>query len=285
MLYGMIGPSTIVSGGGGTFTPSSSQALAFFNRVATITGTGNPTYGITATERNAYDTMISGMVSDGIWSLLDALYIFATTSAATRAVALMNLVSSSYTCVEHTVGAGQFTADQGYTGVSGGYLDTQFDPTALSGQKYKQSDAGIWAWSLTNWTLSDYGSMLGNGSGTLNDRLYPYFSGSFYPALNQSGLTSNTLTPGHFYGITRDPANSGSAQYSSYVDVASQTVATASSTPVGPTLVLLNDGTTASAPFLGNMACAAIGGGFNSTQQAALYARIHAYMQAVAGAP
>src|SRR5208282_4996530 len=59
------------------------QATAFIAR----------TSGLSTTEKNAYTAMICGMVTDGTWSLLDVLYIFATNNTTTAA---LNLVSSSF---------------------------------------------------------------------------------------------------------------------------------------------------------------------------------------------
>jgi hypothetical protein len=268
-----------VAGGGG-FTPSSSQSLAFLNRVATVTGTGNPTYGLSTTERNAYDTMITGMVSDGVWSILDALYMLATVS---RGVALLNLVSGSFLGVEHTIGAGQFTADQGYTGVTGGYIDTQLDPRLTSGQNWNGGgSAGFFGWTLTNFGLgTDYQSMGAAGNGNLESRIYPHYNNNLpYVRIDDGAFVNPTGGPGHFYGVTTDHTTQ-----TGYVDKTGTSAAANPVIPLGPSMVLLADNNSGATPFLGTSCAYALGGLFNSTHQGNLYDRIHAYLQAVAGVP
>src|SRR3974390_3125511 len=68
---------------GGAFTPSCSQSSNFLARATGVTSN---------TDKTNYDTMICGLVTDGVWSKLDALYVFA---AVDRTTAKLNLVSSS----------------------------------------------------------------------------------------------------------------------------------------------------------------------------------------------
>src|ERR1039457_3408340 len=76
------------------------------------------TSGLSGTETTAYTNLINGLVSDGTWSLLDALYIFATNSTTT---ANLNLISTSFGLTQH--GTVTFSADHGYTGDgTAGYL-------------------------------------------------------------------------------------------------------------------------------------------------------------------
>lgn len=90
-----------------------SQATTFLAR----------TSGLSGTETSAYTTMICGMVTDGTYSLFDALYIFATNTTTT---ANLNLVSTSFglTCSN----APTFTADRGYTGNA---FNTFCDPSYI----------------------------------------------------------------------------------------------------------------------------------------------------------
>jgi hypothetical protein len=129
-----------------------SQAATFLAR----------TSGLSGTETAAYTTMICGMVSDGTWSLLDALYIFATNNTTT---ANLNLVSASFGITQ--VGTVTF-ADTGYTGDgSTGALNTGFVPA--SGINYLQNSASIGVYILTSRTgtsgnVTEIGSNNGNGS-------------------------------------------------------------------------------------------------------------------------
>jgi hypothetical protein len=83
--------------------------------------------------------MICGMVTDGTWSLLDALYIFATNNTTT---ANLNLVSTSFGITQ--VGTVTFAADTGYTGDgSTGALGTNFNPNVVSGVNYSLNSASF----------------------------------------------------------------------------------------------------------------------------------------------
>jgi hypothetical protein len=275
------------SGGGGRTCTDDTASTNFLARTSGLSNTekDGACNFIKTLEANGLITgNLSGAAGCGTFSGgggIDAIYLIATGSAANAA---LNVCGTGYSLAVN--GSPPFTADSGYVGAASAYLDTQFNPAALSGQNYTQNSAGIWGWTLTNFVINtDYGSMAANGSGSLNDRLYPHYStNAFYPAINQSGLTAHTAV-GHFYGITRDPANSGSTQYTDYVDTTGATVGTASITPVGPTLVLLADSTAAANPFAGNLGFFAITSGLSATRGGQLYAAAHTYMQSVAGAP
>ncbi len=123
------------------------------------------TSGLDATHISAYTALIDGLVTDGVWTKLDFLYILATADSTT---ALLNLVSSSYNGIAH--GSPTFTADRGFTGTQASstiYIDTQFNPSNAAGRKYGQSDAHISAWNITNTTG---GFAIGSGDGNQVDR-------------------------------------------------------------------------------------------------------------------
>jgi hypothetical protein len=102
------------------------------------------TSGLDATHTTAYTTLICGLVSDGIWSLLDAVYIFTTAGQTTAG---LNLVSSSYTVTVN--GTTTFTVDNGWAGDgSTGYLNTHFQPGAAA--NFKQNAASYGVYVLTN---------------------------------------------------------------------------------------------------------------------------------------
>src|SRR5258706_16256620 len=96
MLGGLLSVS-----GGGPDAGLCASAAAFLAR----------TSGLDATHTNAYINLICGLVSDGIFSKLDALYIFATQDSTT---AMLNLISTSFTASTFS-GTLTFTTDRGYT--------------------------------------------------------------------------------------------------------------------------------------------------------------------------
>src|SRR5262245_928924 len=122
----------------------STEAAAFFARLAT-----QPT----TTRKNQYAALIDALVSAGVWSLLDALYLYAAYDEAT---ALTNLKSSSFGGTN--TNSVSYTADQGYTGASSKYIDLGYNPTTAGGN-FAQNSACRGGWSLTSGQLS--GAMCG----------------------------------------------------------------------------------------------------------------------------
>jgi hypothetical protein len=111
------------------------------------------TSGLSGTETTAYTNLICGMVTDGTWSLLDALYIFATNTTTT---AKLNLISTSFPIAYHGTPAesSQFSADHGYTGDgSTVYLDTGFIPSSAGGV-FTLNSAHIGQYMLTSRTAA-----------------------------------------------------------------------------------------------------------------------------------
>jgi len=87
------------------------------------------TTGLDGTHTTAYTTLIDGIVADGNWSKLDALYIRATD---TETNADQNLKSSSYTLTKQ--GTVTHAADAGSTGNgSTGYFTTGYTPSTAGG--------------------------------------------------------------------------------------------------------------------------------------------------------
>lgn len=108
------GPGTAHSTGGA----GCSEATTFLAR----------TTGLSAPETTAYTTLICGMVTDGTFTKMEALYIFATKDQAT---AVLNLKSTSFTAVLTGGGSATFVADQGITfnAVGDAYYDTGLVPS------------------------------------------------------------------------------------------------------------------------------------------------------------
>jgi hypothetical protein len=161
------------SGGGGAPTGNCSQSTAFFLRVNNAGAT------LTTSTHNAVDTAICGLVTDGVWALLDALWVpaidVATGTLAT--IANMNWVSSSYTLTVH--GTPTLTVDAGYTGVDASstiYIDTGFNPSTAGGH-YALNSEHLSFWSL-NATQSSAtgGTAMGIYDGTNISQVIPYYS-------------------------------------------------------------------------------------------------------------
>ena len=65
--------NTLVASGNAGNAANAAQTTAFLAR----------TSGLSGPETSAYTRMINGMVADGTWALLDALYVFATNNTTT----------------------------------------------------------------------------------------------------------------------------------------------------------------------------------------------------------
>lgn len=128
-------PKQVISG----FTPSCSQSTTFLAAATGVT--------LTADKTN-YDTLICGLVSDGVWNF-DVLYIWA---APTQATALINLANPG-TFNGTTNGAVSFAAYQGFTGNgSDFYIDSGFTPSTASSPNFVQNSATVGVYVLNNRT-------------------------------------------------------------------------------------------------------------------------------------
>lgn len=127
------GPGTPASSGG--FTPSCSQSSTFLAAATGVT--------LTADKTN-YDTLICGLVLDGVWNF-DVLYIWA---APTQATALINLANPG-TFNGTTNGTVSFAAYQGFTGDgSTFYIDSGFNPSTAPSPNYVLNSATVGAYIL-----------------------------------------------------------------------------------------------------------------------------------------
>jgi hypothetical protein len=170
----------VVASGG--FTPSCSQSSTFLAAATGVT--------LTADKQN-YDTLICGLVSDGVWNF-DVLYIWA---APTQATALINLANPG-TFNGTTHGTVSFAAYQGFTGDgSTFYIDSGFNPATATTPKFVQNDAVLGVYVLTNRTtgsnLWQIGCTVGACPGLLFDS---YSGGSAGGTLNSASIISTGST-------------------------------------------------------------------------------------------
>lgn len=229
-----------------------------------------------ALHQDANMALICGLVADGVWPKLDALYQLATQD---QGVANLNLVSSSFTI--NPVASPAWVADRGYTGVEGSttvHLDTT--STFASGN-YTTNDAHVSLWCNT--AGQSNGNTMGEtgGAGGLV-AIVPRST------LDQSQFFINTTSTPPFVAST-----DGRGHYIANVD--SGTTLTGyknGSAVVGPTAV------TVVAPWggplfilaannfpgaviqgsLDQVSAASYGGALTSTDAAHLYARERTYM-------
>lgn len=238
-----------------------SQATTFLAR----------TSGLSGTETSAYTTLICGLVSDGNFSLFDALYIFATNSTTTAG---LNVVSTSFTLTPH--GTLTFSADNGYTGDgSTGWLDTG---VTYSGTQFTQNSGSLGVYVLAQ-----------NSCGAVCVEIGATFPASFLQ--NQFTTTMQGFIGGSDSLLTTTiPAQWIITRTSSVVDVLyrnGSSAATGTSASTGlPTqsmsiLAMNQFGGTQGDFSPDKLSAAWIGGAVNATQAGQIDKRINCYMTAL----
>lgn len=234
------------------------------------------TSGLDATHINAYKALINGLVADGVWALLDCLYIFATQDSIT---ACLNLISASFPITVN--GSPVFTADSGYkdSGGSTDYLGTAFNPTTASSPKFVQNSAHMSLWSIDDGAVAS--PAIGNGgSGAAGESnmFLKYIDGNFYSRINDnsSGGTANANTQGHFIG---NRSTSNDIQH--YKNGSSfGTISQASAATINADFLILR-APGISSDAVHRIAAASIGGSLDATKASAFYTRKRTFMTAV----
>lgn len=257
------------TGGTGTYNVNNSQTVVS----ETLTGS------LSTTDTTNYTTLVCGLVTDGIFAKLDMLHIYA---AINNTTALLNLISSSFTGIEH--GTLTFTAFTGYTGNgSTGYIDSQFKASTASSPKFTQDSASIGTYIRTSRTMQDNSSSIGEiGSGFTLIR--PNQSGGIGGA--RFGVDVGTVTivaNGNAQGFLV-----ASRTGASITNLYRNSSGTPISSPVTASSYLSNQFIFIGADNSGGpeafstdqIAAAIIGGGLSSTDFTNLSSRINTYMTA-----
>lgn len=138
------GPGTPHTTSGGGCTPGTTATI-YFARVTMDTA-----------HQTAYCNFLNTLDSDSITPLVDVIVILGT---QTQAIALNNLVSSSFTPTINGSG-GTFTANAGFIGVAGTqdtWIDTGFTTGFLPSTQFQTNSAHFWMWSNTNTSFGPTG--------------------------------------------------------------------------------------------------------------------------------
>jgi hypothetical protein len=179
------------------------DAVAFFDRVTTAGGT------LSTTEKNAVNTLVIQMKTDGIWTKMKAIYPMVGASAAACA---QNLKSSSFT--------GTFTAT-GWTFASTGvtpngtsaYMDTGFVPNTNFNSN---NDISFGQYMRSLSPLGNNTGFMGSGDvSTFNNGVYMIVRFSDSNSYNRVASNTNPIpiqnttsfTSG-FYALTRENSTS-----------------------------------------------------------------------------
>jgi hypothetical protein len=257
--------------GGGGFTPTSTESSNFLTRATGITSN---------TDKTRYDALITGLVTDSLFSKLDVLYIFA---APTRATALLNLVQSSFSATEHGT-ATSWSAAGGFTGDgSSFYLDTGAAPApggAPWAGQYQQDSASIGVYALNNVTRAAQDPAFGANDNGLVGMYLNYYNTTTYWDINTSALShgvANTSTTGQWV-VTRTGASACALYKNGSTTAFDSSSVTSFALPRDNIILFAN--AAGSSPSILQMSAAFIGSGLTNTQQAALAARINTFMTA-----
>ncbi len=247
------GQSCQVGGGSGTGA-GCSQATAYLARA-----TGETAHAADLT------TLICGLVADGVWAKLDALYVLAQ---QTKADANLNLVGTSYGL---TPAAEPWVQYQGYTYVSPGFgVDTGFNMSTASSPHITRDNGSIGGWAYT--PIAN--NLIGSG-GVVGDTNIGWAAGSYFCYIAYStGASSTTLAaPTGFSGCDR----SSTTTTNFYIaGVNAFTVSATSQAPNNDDIILVGGTNAAGTISEGNF-----GASLGSAGQLALYNRLRTYMTSV----
>lgn len=226
-----------------------------------------------STRKSLIDACIVGLKSDGVWSLLDALQVYA---AADSQAARVDWILPSR--IATLTNAPTFTTDRGFTtdGTSN-FLDTLFNPS--TGTNFLQNSASFGVWSRTIGGIATSGS--GWFDGTRGTTINPRNTGnsiSYRITCATATNTGGTVTDGTgLFAVNRSGASATQA-YRNGSNVASD--GTAASGVIASATLKMGEVSAASWQAR-EWAAMVAGGNLNSTQHAALYNRLQTYMTAV----
>jgi hypothetical protein len=238
------------------------------------------TDGLTARERTAYVRLINGLVKDGLWGKLDALYIFATNTTAT---ADLNLISTSFG-LSQIGGALTFAADRGYTGVSARALSTGLVLTAAT--KFTLNSGCIGGYVLTNRTANSNLTL----GGVTDASRYVYMkvhNGSGLAEFDVNSTTFSTVATTTAQGswfLNRSAASGAGAQtlYLNGASLSATAVATVAVPVTQPVYIgALNNNGLVNTASTDEISAFWVGGGFNAADVASFSSRLNAYMTAL----
>jgi hypothetical protein len=286
VLLGAIAPATALTqqeflllfGNRAAMTPQPgggcSQATAFLARNG----------GVNA---SATTTLICGLVTDGVWTKLDALYVFATD---TSPHALLNWVSSTVATPATISGTIAFSpAGAGVCGfataASNGSINTGFNPTTATSPNFVLNSNSVGVWD----------NATGAGDTTAFNAIYGTVTNN--GGTNTIAVTSGSVISIALSNLTNsgpNPANTVAAGfYSASVTGASvrpiyKNGSVQSTGAISGTQAIFNGVITFpynAFPSADPVCAAHIGGGLSSTDESNLYGRLHVYLQNVAGIP
>lgn len=219
------------------------------------------------------NNLILGLTADGVWVKLDWLSLFAMeTAQAARLNAINPALAYS------VVGSPVFVTDRGYTGVSGGYLNSGWDP-ATNGVQYQRNSAFIGFWCRT--ATATAGVPFGSQEASLNPR---NASDILQGRVSQSGTNSTVTAPGPtavgFSCIDR-PDSAGFNAFRNGVNLANTVAASEALTTFDFAACGRNVSGTVTVDSIRQLAAVCWGAHLTDAEHLALYTRLNTYLTAV----
>jgi hypothetical protein len=253
------------------FGATNAEVMSWMAGAAYIGGGGGAV--ASSTRRTLVDTLVNNLKTDGVWSKLDRLWLFAAENSSS---ALIDIKAATSAAVFNSP---TFTPDRGYDKASNtsAYIDTNFNPSTVGNTNFAQDSACVFAWSNTS---GADGGPLVSGSGSTSTRLFPQYTDNLaYYNVNNSGVDGTQSGLGDGIGLWAvNRTNATDTQlYRNGSSVASMTTAT-SGAVVSQNLWALREGSLYSSR---QICCLGAGASLNSTEQLALYNRLRTYMTAV----
>lgn len=241
------------------------------------------TSGLDVTHTNAYTTLICGLVTDGVWSQLDALYIFATADATT---ANLNLKSTSFPITGGTT-TPAFTADRGYKGNgTTDFLKTGFVPSTAGGN-YTLNAASFGFYDRTNSTDTSATQMGIIDSTDDRDQIVVVAGGSntsFRINITSADFVnvSYTTDTSGMYAVRRSASNAYKAfRFGNNAGTATDAAISTNLPDVEFYICAVNQSGVGTGLTTDQIAAAFIGGGLSDTDVTNLAGRINTYMTTV----
>ena len=265
-------------------TPSthSPQALAYLARTVGGNEGGNATN---------IATLIDGLVSDGVWSKLDCLYVLAQQNETD---AKLNLIGTSYGLTQigtirlrptPNIGTLIFTPYRGFNGFNtvGSYLDTGFNAAIAPSPKFTQNSANYGFWSLGGVT-SESCPAFGNSANAISgeSQIYNKFTdGTFYVRLNNP-VAGGSSSPG-IIGFFAGDRSTTTTIVPYFNSVAQPSQAATSQAVFSGTFTIGNVANAVNAGSSQQLSAAFIGASLGAVGQLALYNRLRTYTTAIGG--
>jgi len=257
------GPGTAHSSG---FVASCTESSNFLARASGVTLTADKTL---------YDTMICGMVTDGTWAKMDAVYIFAAPDSTTAALNLVQATFNGSTSLS-------FTAYQGFTGAAGTPFLTGLTPNA-GGTQYTQNAASFGVYNLTsNTTENTVGLGTFNAGPNASLLMQPTFTSQVCVINTASGASISSANSQGFWQCSRTASNSQGISKNGAAPTTNANVSTGLDNSSFTVFCQHQGGTTYAGCTTNQFSAAYIGGALTNTDLANMSSRINAYMSNLA---